>query len=180
MSNQSSIAPPSARIKTFPRRWVDFWKQFVRVAESNNALYDDHLFENVVVAWLQHISAAKLRVWREMGTMASFALVSALNDCSVALIERSDVIEQQLADKKIGKSAAALTKEQTTISDHLDVITRINEALFTGSASSAMPAQPHTTQHFADCIIHKTFAAAHNRSVVLALHLFQCIRASLP
>jgi len=127
---QSSIAPPYERIKTFGARWVGFWDKLVQAAAGNGALYDERLFESVLSPWLKAVSSSRVRAWRRMATMAAFAVTSALNALSSRLSQRSDVIEQQLSDKKIGKAAAALTKEQNNISQQLDVIFNIADALF--------------------------------------------------
>jgi len=130
---QSSIAPPYERIKSFGQRWVSFWSKFVAASSVNGTLYDDHLFDAVLSPWLKAVASSKVRAWRRMATMATFAIISELNEVSLRNMQRSDVIEQQLSDKKIGKAAAGLHKEQTALSEQLDAIHRIADGLFNES-----------------------------------------------
>ena len=108
---QSSVAPPSERLKSFAARWVTFWSKFAHTAEATGALYDEALLESVVLPWLTAISGAKLRVWRRMATLAAFALVDAGNEISVRLRARIETIETQMADPKLKKGVRTATTQ---------------------------------------------------------------------
>lgn len=133
---QSTVAPPSQRVRGFPQRWVQFWTQLTVVAERTESLYDESLFNMTLVPWLKHLSASRMRVWRQMATMAVFAVTSSLNDLAAAALTRADTITRQLKDKKLAKGAAGLKKELDTISAHMDSIYSLTDEMFNGSAYS--------------------------------------------
>jgi hypothetical protein len=160
------------RVKQFNERWVQFWQKFAQLAESEGVLYDETLFETIVVPWLQHISSSPLRIWRQMGTMAAFALTSTLNELTATLLQREQVINSQLEDKKIGKGAGALKKEVETIGAHLAIIQDNVDSLFAGSAERLLAG---SSLDLSLCCVFLT-----PLFLLLVLSSFQCVRASLP
>lgn len=101
LNQQSSVAPPSDRIKSFGGRWVSFWAKLVHTAEATGALYDETLLESVVLPWIVAISAAKLRVWRRMGSLAAFSMIDSLTEISARLQDRLATLDTQIADPKL-------------------------------------------------------------------------------
>lgn len=100
---QSSVPPPSTRVKNFQTRWVEFWSKLVSVADAAGSLYDESFMESLVVPWLQSIAGGKVREWRRMATVAAFACVDTLTETSKRLRARVEVLEKQMQDKKIAK-----------------------------------------------------------------------------
>ena len=123
-------------MRGFPARWVQFWTQLTVVAERTECLYDESLFNMTLVPWLKHLSGSRMRVWRQMATMAVFAVTSSLNELAAAALARTDTITRQLKDKKIAKGAAGLKKELDTISAHMDSIYALTDDMFNGSAAA--------------------------------------------
>ena len=114
---QSSVAPPSDRLKNFQLRWVEFWSKLVSVSDAAGSLYDESFMESLVVPWLQSIAGGKVRVWRRMATLAAFACMDALTDISKRLRARVEVLEKQMQDKKIAKVRARHTRARRVCID---------------------------------------------------------------
>ena len=104
------MAPPFDRVRGFPNRWVLFWNKLVIVAASEPflALYDDTLMDRVV-EWLDSVSRSPVRSWRKTATVAAFAVMDSLIEVTHTLNKRIQVVEAQMADKRLAKTVSKHT-----------------------------------------------------------------------